>query len=205
VSMLPGNGDGTFRTKMRYATAKRSCGVLIGNLTADVAPSVVEPHRYGYLVSIQLVNDDGSPKTRRELLSGKGPRGVIAADLNGDGSSDLVVANAGHKPGESGSVFVFLGRGTGAFEARTSYITGNASYSVTAGDLNGDGKVDIAVLNGSHDFGGSVSVLFGNGDGTFGGRTDYATGGYLIWVSFGDDVKNASEQAESIGEKRPQW
>jgi FG-GAP-like repeat len=188
VSMLSGNGDGTFRPTVRYARAKRSFGVVLSDLDGDDRPGLVELHRYGYLISIQLVREDGSPRVRREYLAGKGPRCVLSADFNADGIADLAVANAGHNPGESGSVFIFLGKGNGAFEAKTSYVTGSASHSLALGDLNGDGKIDMAVLNSSYDFGGSVSVLFGNGDGTFGGRVDYATGGYLIWVSFGEDA-----------------
>ncbi|MEK6321649.1 MAG: hypothetical protein AABN33_08195 [Acidobacteriota bacterium] len=58
----------------------------------------------------------------------------------------------------------------------------------------GDAKLDLAVANGSYDFGGSASVLLGKGDGTFGGRTDYPTGGYVIWVSFSDDAYVGSER-----------
>jgi hypothetical protein len=188
VSMLAGKGDGTFLSKVRYAKAKRSCGVVMGDIDGDGRPDLVEPHRYGYLVSVQFGRDSGA-ELRNDYLSGKGPRAIKGADFNGDGVTDMAVANSGHSAGEAGSVFVFLGRRSGGFEAKSSYATGNASYSLEAGDLNGDGKLDLAVLNSSHDFGGSVSVLLGNGDGTFGARADYATGGYLIWISFGEDAK----------------
>ena len=204
VSMLPGNGDGTFRPKVRYAKAKRSFGVVISDLDGDGRPGLVELHRYGYLVSIQLVREDGSPRVRREYLAGKGPSSVLAADFNGDGIEDLAVANAGHHPGESGSVSIFLGRGSGDFVAGTRYMTGSASHSLALGDLNGDGKIDMAVLNSSYDFGGSVSVMFGNGDGTFGGRVDYTTGGYLIWISFGEDARGASVRDVIWAEKPPE-
>ena len=194
VLMLPGNIDGTFRAGVSYATAKRSCGSMISKIDPGGGPGLIEPHRYGYLVSIQLLGDDGIPKFQSELLSGKGPRSVTAGDFNGDRVTDLAVANAGHRPGEAGSVFVFLGTGGGAFEVKTNYITGNGSHSIAQADLNGDGKADLAVLNGSLDFGGSVSVMLGKGDGTFANRVNYATGGYLIWVSFGDDTSPGSDR-----------
>jgi hypothetical protein len=191
VSMLAGNGDGTFRPKVRYATAKRSCGVVIDDIDGDRRPDLVEPHRYGYLISVELARDGVGREIRSDYLSGKGPRCILAADFNADGIADLAVVNAGHSPGEAGSVFIFVGKKNGGLQPKDGYVTGSASYSIAAGDLNGDGKVDLAVLNGSHDFGGSVSVLLGNGDGTFGNRTDYATGGYLVWVRFGEDASGA--------------
>jgi hypothetical protein len=200
VSILPGNGDGTFRTRKRFAVAKRSGAMLIGELAGD-RPGIIVPSRYGYLMSLQLVRADGSEESRREYLSGKGPRSILAGDFNQDGKLDLAVVNAGHSAGEPGSVFIFLGNGAGTFESKASYVTGNASHSLAIGDLNGDGKLDIAVLNGSYDFGGSVSILFGNGDGTFGGRADYATGGYQIWVNFGEDTSGKSEQKAGAVEK----
>jgi len=188
VSMLAGKGDGTFLSKVRYAKAKRSCAVVIGDIDGDGIPDLVEPHRYGYLVSVQSGRESGA-ELRNDYLSGKGPRAIKSADFNGDGITDLAVANSGHSAGEAGSVFIFLGRRIGGLEAKGGYVTGNASYSLETGDLNGNGKLDLAVLNSSHDFGGSVSVLLGNGDGTFGARADYATGGYLIWISFGEDSR----------------
>jgi len=203
ISMLPGNADGTFGARKRFAMAKRSCAMLFGDLTGD-RPSIIVPSRFGYLITTQLFRADGTQESRSEYLSGKGPRSAVAADFNQDGKMDLAVVNAGHSAGESGSVFVFLGNGAGAFESKASYVTGNASYSLAVGDLNGDGKLDIAVLNGSYDFGGSVSILFGNGDGTFGGRADYAIGAYQIWVNFGEDSNGKSEQKAGSVEKPKQ-
>jgi len=177
--------------------------MLFSDLTGD-RPSIIVPSRFGYLISMQLFRSDGSQESRSEYLSGKGPRSVLVADFNNDGKQDLAVVNAGHSAGESGSVFVFLGNGAGGFEANASYVTGNASHSLAVGDLNGDGKLDLAVLNGSYDFGGSVTILFGNGDGTFGGRADYSTGGYQIWVNFGEDSNGKSEQKAGGVEKPKQ-
>ena len=92
------------------------------------------------------------------VATGRGPRGLAAADLNGDGKQDLVIANA-----TSNTVSVLLGNGVGGFAARVSYNTGSAPVGVVVTDLNGDGKLDVAAANSGA---GNVSILYGNGDGT---------------------------------------
>src|SRR5437879_6529689 len=64
-----------------------------------------------------------------------------------------------------------------------SFDTGSVPYSVAIGDLNGDGKPDLATANGGSN---TVSVLLGNGDGSFGVRTDYGTGSNPYSVAIGD-------------------
>ena len=54
---------------------------------------------------------------------------------------------------------------TVSFIARTDYLTGEGSGSVALGDFNGDGGLDLAVVNSGYP--SSLSVLLGNGDGTF--------------------------------------
>jgi hypothetical protein len=53
---------------------------------------------------------------------------------------------------------------------------------VTAGDLNGDGKIDLALLDGT----AGVRVMINNGDGTFGGPVDHALGSFPEAIALGD-------------------
>ena len=78
----------------------------------------------------------------------------------------------------SNTVSVLLGNGDGtASGRRPTSRRGAGPISVAIGDLNGDGKPDLAVANyGSN----TVSVLLGNGDGTFGTKTDFATGSWSL-------------------------
>jgi hypothetical protein len=96
------------------------------------------------------------------------PQSVAAADLDGDGRLDLVVANR-----VSNTVSVLVNQGEGTFAAKVDYPTGDAPNSVVVVDLNGDGKPDLAVAN---IFAGSVSVLLNQGDGTFAAKIDYLAG-----------------------------
>ena len=79
-----------------------------------------------------------------------------------------------------------MGKGNGTFATkteRTDLTAGLCPYKLAVGDLNGDGKLDLAVANYCS---GTVSVLLGTGNGGFGAKTDFATGGNPISVAIGD-------------------
>jgi|SRR5882762_2024645 len=81
--------------------------------------------------------------------------------------ASLIMASAESSTGGS-----TLSTGVFSFEA------GSAPFSVAIGDLNGDGKPDMAVANYSSR---AVSVLLGRGDGRFAAKVDYETGGQTSW------------------------
>ncbi len=77
-----------------------------------------------------------------------------------------------------------LGNGAGSFGAATDFAARIALGSVAVGDLNGDGKQDLTVMNSSHN--GGVSILLGNGAGSFGTATNFAVGTNPKSVAVGD-------------------
>ena len=106
---------------------------------------------------------------------GFNPASVAAGDFNEDGELDLAVANAcGTDPTckSPGSVSILLGDGKGNFTLASSPATGMWPYAVAVGDFNGDGKLDLAVVNTCGDdpscvSAGTVSVFLGDGAGNF--------------------------------------
>ena len=126
--------------------------------------------------------------TQKTFATGSGPVSVTSADVNGDGKPDLIVANRGPN-----TVSVLLnttapGATTPSFAPQTAFATGSLSYSVTAADLNGDGKPDLIVANGSSN---TVSVLLnttapGAATPSFAPQTAFATGSVPRSVTVAD-------------------
>jgi len=119
--------------------------------------------------------------TSTDYTDGANPQTVVVADFNKDGKLDL--ANVDYNGGGAGTVSVFLGNGDGTFKPKVDYAVGNGPDGIAAADVNGDGNLDLVVVN---DTGNSVSVLLGNGDGTFQAPKDYPTGSYPHWTAVAD-------------------
>ncbi len=81
---------------------------------------------------------------------------------------------------QSGEIHATMG---GTFAAKVDYTTGTQPYGVAIGDLNGDGKADLAVANSNST---SVSVFINTGTGTYRAKVDYTTGTNPYGVAIND-------------------
>ena len=203
VAVLLGNGDGTFQAAVAYDTGGFSAStVVLADVNGDGKVDLLVLNHCGSssscadsLVAVLLGNGDGTFKTAVNYDAGavSTSEALAVGDVNCDGTPDLIVANlcqvstCNNNGDESGSVSILLGNGDGTFSEKTNFSTNLAGTDgIAVGDVNGDGKPDIAVSSHcdgprGQDCGpnGSVSIFLGNGDGTFQTGTQLTTIGVI--------------------------
>ncbi len=203
VSVLMGNGDGTFKPAVTYNSGgEQSTSVAVADVNGDgkldllvtnTCPSGATNCNEVGGVSVLLGNGDGTFKAPVTYGSGgTGPMSIAAADINGDGKIDLVVANCGCAYEgffNTGTAAVLLGNGDGTFQPAVSYGAGQNPWSVAVADVNADGKPDVLVADSCWcGLNASVAVLLGNGDGTLQPAVTYDSGSQLAFAVTVADV-----------------
>ena len=194
VSVLLGNGDGSFQPARIFATGQGSLSVAVGDFNGDGRPDLVAANYYSNDVSVLLGNGDGTFQAAQSFpTAGMNPVTVAVGDFNGDGRPDLAVTNGANTTSGAvpGNLAVLLGNGDGTFQAARTIDVGITPAFVAVRDVNGDGRPDLAVANfRSND----VSVLLGNGDGTFQAPRNFDTGTGPLSMAVGD--VNSDGQAD---------
>jgi subtilase family serine protease len=159
VTILLGNGDGTFTTKASPTTGYWPTSMLTADFNGDGKPDLAVINGDSNTLTILLGNGDGTFKSAASPQTGSSPTALVVGDFNGDGIPDLAVANS-----QGNTVTILLGNGDGTFTSGASSVTGSGPMAIVTADFNGDGIPDLAVANM---YSGTVTILLGNGDGTF--------------------------------------
>jgi hypothetical protein len=182
VSILLGNGDGTFQPAVSYYAGGHATSVALGDFNGDgktdlvVSTAVLAGNNEA--VAVLLGNGDGTFQAAVYYPAANVPQFVAVGDFNGDGRRDLAVTGLG-------GVSILLGDGTGAFAAPVFYATGDGfAAQVAVGDFDGDGKADLAVAGGLAT--NTAAILLGNGDGTFQAAVSYVVGAGPVAVAIHD-------------------
>ena len=159
VSILLGNGDGTFQAPVSYSyTGSGSVtGVAVGDVNEDGNPDVVISATDGAVV--YLGNGDGTFQTPGVTWAAPFASSIAIADLFGNGKLDLLLSDS-----EDSTAWVLPGNGDGTFgTARALAVDWNAQ-AVAIGDFRNNGRLDFVVGNTVSPY---ATVAFGIGDGQF--------------------------------------
>jgi hypothetical protein len=175
VRSLLGNGDGTFtQAPFSFFPAPSSyTTIAVADYNGDGKLDFAIPIAQG--LQVMLGNGDGTFTAGQTLPANGGVYSIATGDFNGDGIEDLAVLD-----GTNNTVDVYLGNGDGTFtfKSMSALPVDAEATAIVAGDWNGDGIPDLAVLDTENSVGTphQVSILLGNGDGTFGPGVSYTTG-----------------------------
>jgi len=180
LTVLAGNGDGTFRPPARTKplTTGRVVWVASADLNRDGKPDLVFEGDDGFLRAA-LGNGDGTFQGPVALpMSAPGdPNRVVAsiADLNGDGIPDLILTLRSSSNPAASTVFTWFGNGDGTFRAGPAQPLQGIANTVATADFNGDSATDLAV--GYQQAGpSSLAILLGDGLGHFNQAATYDAG-----------------------------
>jgi hypothetical protein len=185
VSILLGNGDGTFQNHVDYAKGAAPVSLATGDFNGDGKLDIAYLD-FGGKISILLGNGDGAFIAGQSITTTASGLHLITADLNGDSKLDLVQVNPNSPVS---NISILLGNGDGTFQSPVNYPVPAFAEAVIATDFDGDGKLDIATIDGAQSSNATtavLSVLLGNGDGTFRSHTDFQTNGGLAGLVAGD-------------------
>lgn len=183
VSVLLGNGDGTFQVAMTTDMGEAPYSIASAHMNGDSFVDLVTANAGSDDVSVLLGNGDGTFQAAlATTVNGHAPLSLAIEDMNSDSIADVVTSNL-----QSRDVSVLLGFGDGSLQAGAPFEIANQHYdfptifprSMATGDFNGDEIPDVVTNNVSTKDEISFSVLLGNGSGSLGSPS----GSYVGYVN----------------------
>jgi hypothetical protein len=209
----PGATTASFAAQVTFAVGTGPIALVVADFNGDGKPDLAVVNSTSNTVSVLLnttANGATTPTFAAQVTFavGAGPISAVAADINGDGKPDLAVVN---NTDNTASVLLNTtanGATTPTFSAQQTFAVGTTPFSVTAGDINGDGKPDLVVANtGNNNVGVLLNTTATNATtASFAAQQTFAVGSNPFAVAVGDfnldgkpDIAVANAGANNVG------
>lgn len=173
VTVLLGNGNGTFTASGSYSVGSGPTSIVAADFNGDGNLDLAVASTTGGTVTFLEGYGNGTFATASSysIPNSDNTNSLAVGDFNGDGRPDLVVTN-GTGLHASGSVTILLNSGNFSFSQSPISAVQGTAYAVAIADFNHDGVLDLAVTDASQN---QVSVLLGQGNGNFARTTGFST------------------------------
>ena len=188
VSILLGNGDGTFQPARNFPAGKMPESIAIADFNGDNKPDIVAVSELANVLNVLFGNGDGTFQAPVTVALDVDPYYVVAGDFNNDHKPDLALSGLGRDldgdgiRDSAGGTTVLLGNGDGTFQNRGPLLPLSLSL---AADFNQDGRLDLAVASYP-----GFDLFLGNGDGSFQApKSNAVPGGAVAVGDFNGDGK----------------
>jgi uncharacterized protein (TIGR03437 family) len=188
VSVLLGQGNGTFGAATNFDTGDFPIAIVTGDFNADGRLDVVTANQpTTNNVSLLLGNGSGGLGAPTNFSVSGSPTHLAHGDFNGDSRLDLAL------PVFPNNVAILLGQSGGGFAAATNFTVGSSPEWIAVGDFNRDNRADLVTANfGSN----NISILLGNGMGGFAATVNFNSGSSPVAIAVADfNADNAPDLA----------
>jgi VCBS repeat protein len=158
IRVYPGLGGGRFASPTSYPVHDSPVSVALADLEGDGLLDVVVANRFSTDIAVLRGVSSGGLGEARFFPAGFHPTYLAIGDVDGDAKTDAVVANEADPfdPFARPSSLSFLaGRGDGSFDGPRTQVMTFSTFSIVLGDMNRDGLLDVAAVNG---YTASVSI-----------------------------------------------
>jgi hypothetical protein len=177
LAVFTNNGSGNFVLASTSGVGNGPQSFAAADVNGDGKIDLITGNNNDNTVTVLTNSGNGGFGRTDYSLSGNEPMSVAIADVNGDGRPDIICADYAYS---SGTLFVLTNSGGGVFGSNTIVTVGNGPYSVTAADVNNDGKLDLISAN-QNQGSGNLSVLFNTSPSPLLGITSVSNQAVLVW------------------------
>lgn len=194
VLLATGNPSNPFGSPRQFGTGSDPVAIAVGDLNGDGRPDIVVANQLDSTLTVLLNAGGGAFNPQPNALVGRTPTGLVMGDFNRDGTLDVAVSHTGFNLGSfvggffgtttAGGFTVLTGNGNGTFRNAAEFGSSVPSLGLATADFEGDGNLDIALVDGNPN--GNVYIYRGDGFGRFALRAAFPAGEQPNSIAVGD-------------------